>query len=204
MAWLHGAQQQDLSDEQLAATYRLQGDQAVLGILYSRYLELIYGLCLKYLKDSGRAEDAAMDIYEQLQVKVREHEIEKFRPWLYRLSRNHCLMLLRKTSSSLTLKSSSVSDSKLIELDGVQLADISHHLDDSNHSELMLTALESCREELPEGQHECIRRFYLEGESYSDLAASLGWEVSKVRSAIQNGRRNLKICVERKTNHVKS
>ena len=204
MAWLRKAQHTDQSDEQLAEQYRLQGDQAVLGMLYSRYLELIYGLCLQYLKDAGRAEDAVMDIYEQLQVKLKEHEIEKFRAWIYRLSRNHCLMLLRKTASSHTLKSSSVSDSQLIELDGVQLADISHQVDESNQREDMLNALETCREQLPEGQHECIRRFYLEGESYSELATSLGWELSKVRSAIQNGRRNLKICIERKTSHVNS
>ena len=204
MAWLRKAQHTDQSDEQLAEQYRLQGDQAVLGMLYSRYLELIYGLCLQYLKDAGRAEDAVMDIYVQLQVKLKEHEIEKFRAWIYRLSRNHCLMLLRKTASSHTLKSSSVSDSQLIELDGVQLADISHQVDESNQREDMLNALETCREQLPEGQHECIRRFYLEGESYSELATSLGWELSKVRSAIQNGRRNLKICIERKTSHVNS
>ncbi len=143
-----------------------------------------------------------MDIYEQLQTKLRVHEVEHFRPWLYRLSRNHCLMLLRKTASNLTLGSSSIATTTALEVGGMQLADISHPGDETDQRESLLTALESCQDELPQGQAMCIRRFYLEGKSYAELAASLKWSLNKVRSAIQNGRRNLKICVERKTSHV--
>ena len=193
----HSNGEQSLSDEQLCVKYRDTGDQAVLGKLYARYLELLYGLCLQYLKDAGRAEDATMDIYEQLVTKVRHHEIAKFRPWLYRLARNHCLMLLRKTSSSLAMSSQSVGEQHIAHLDDVQLADLSHHLDDAHQRENQLQALNTCQEQLSAAQATCIRRFYLEGESYQELATSLGWTLNKVRSAIQNGRRNLKLCMER-------
>ena len=72
----HSPGSPDPTDEQLAADYRARGDQAVLGQLYARYLELLYGLCLKYLRDAGRAEDATMDIYEQLVTKLRKHEVD--------------------------------------------------------------------------------------------------------------------------------
>ena len=193
----HSPGSPDPTDEQLAADYRARGDQAVLGQLYARYLELLYGLCLQYLRDAGRAEDATMDIYEQLVTKLRKHEVDHFRPWVYRLARNHCLMLLRKTSSSLALASKSIGERHLAALDDVQLADISHPGTDVHQRETELNALEACRERLSADQALCIRRFYLEGASYKELADSLGWTLNKVRSAIQNGRRNLKLCVER-------
>ena len=202
MAFLRPGRPDDArDDETLAAEYRRGGgaDQSALGQLYARYLELVYGLCLQYLRDGARAEDATMDIYEQLRGKLLRHEVERFRPWLYRLARNHCLMLLRKPASSLTLGSQSVDETRAAALDGVQLADIAHQGDseDAYRREALLDALEHCRGQLPEGQSACIRRFYLEGASYAELAEELDLSLNRVRSHIQNGRRNLRNCLER-------
>ena len=192
------------SDEELAARYRAAGEQAVLGQLYRRYLEQVYGLCLQYLRDVGRAEDAAMDIYEQLVPKLRRHEVTRFRPWLYRLARNHCLMLLRRPASSLTLHSTSISERHTLAPEDVQLGDGAHlghgaadGVADAEERERMLELLEECHKALPPRQADCVRRCYLEGEAYADIAASLGLTYDKVRSAIQNGRRNLRLCFER-------
>ncbi len=193
-----------LQTRRLAASFRESGNPETLGLLYHRYLELIYGLCLQYLRDGGRAEDAAMDIYEQLHVKLREHTVEHFRPWLYRLARNHCLMILRRSASHLTRDSTSVPV-----YGGADIADM-HYVDILHQDEgtvdvdqdRLLDALADCTDELNHTQATCIRRFYLEGASYQDLAEELGWALGKVRSAIQNGRRNLKLCVERTTHHA--
>ena len=83
----------DLSDEELLSKYRQQSDMQALGQLYDRYLELTYGVCLKYLKSASRAEDAVMHIFEELSEKVLKHDIKQFRSWLYVLAKNHCLML---------------------------------------------------------------------------------------------------------------
>ena len=181
--------------------YRTSRDPGVLGILYDRYVELIYGLCLNYLKDGSRAEDAAMDIYEQLGGKLARYEVATFRPWLYQLSRNHCLMLLRKTASGLTLGSKSVATQSQLDPADMQLADTSHLSGESAAEvrEGLLLALERCRGKLPADQAECIRRFYLEGQSYAAIAAQIGVEVKTVRSRIQNGRRNLKHCMKAST-----
>jgi RNA polymerase sigma-70 factor (ECF subfamily) len=42
--------------------------------------------------------------------------------------------------------------------------------------------------------------FYLEQKCYKDIADLTGYDLNKVKSAIQNGKRNLKICMERKEN----
>ncbi len=195
------------TDEALAADYRSSGDQAVLGTLYARYLKLVFGLCLHYLHDGGRAEDASMDIYEQLVVKLRNHDVEQFRPWLYRLARNHCLMILRRKANQLSIGSTSVATVGDFDVADMHWGDIAHlsdvsDADASQDQEARLLALEACTEALGDQQAQCIRRFYLEGISYADIAEELSWTFNQVRSAIQNGRRNLKICVERKLQHA--
>jgi RNA polymerase sigma-70 factor (ECF subfamily) len=202
MAWLRSRREDKRSDEKLAIEYRRSEDQTVLGILYGRYLELIYGLCLQYFKDAARAEDATLDIYEELRIKLLKHQVDNFRPWVYRLARNHCLMVLRRGASHMTMNSSSVSVSQELDPADMQFADTSHLEGEAIEKEAVLQALEACTEALPVNQCDCIKRFYLNGESYADIAAALSVTIGKVRSAIQNGRRNLKICLEGKKAHA--
>src|SRR6187549_3181011 len=84
-----------LSDLELIAQYKTSGDLTLIGTLYSRYMSLVYGVCLKYLKDREEGRDAVMQIFEKLVSLLREHEITNFKGWLYATSRNHCLMQLR-------------------------------------------------------------------------------------------------------------
>ncbi|MFK8056899.1 MAG: RNA polymerase sigma factor [Saprospiraceae bacterium] len=202
MAWLRSKREDKRSDESLAKEYRDSKDQAVLGVLYARYLELMYGLCLQYFKDAARAEDATIDIYEELRVKLLKHQVDNFRPWMYRLARNHCLMVLRRGASHMTMTSSSVATHQELDPADMQLADNLHLEGEAKEKEALLVALEACTDTLPANQSDCIRRFYLNGESYADIAATLAFSIGKVRSAIQNGRRNLKICLEGKQTHA--
>jgi len=202
MAWLRSTRIDERSDESLANDFRTSEDQAVLGLLYGRYLELIYGLCLQYFKDAARAEDATIDIYEELSIKLRKHQVDNFRPWLYRLARNHCLMVLRRGASHMTLSSTSVATDHILDPSDMQLADNSHLQGEAMEKEALLAALEACTDALPANQSDCIKRFYLNGESYADIAEALAFTAGKVRSAIQNGRRNLKICLEGKKAHA--
>lgn len=162
----------------------------ILGQLYERYLDLLYGLCLKYLKSPEAAEDAVMSIFEQLPEKVKKHEIKSFRPWIYVLAKNYCLMQLRKkeiiTPIEPAIMQSDESLHPLIE-------------EDTQDREQVLQQLEDCIDQLQEKQKSCIQLFYLEGQSYKEVASKLGLEIGKVRSYIQNGRRNLKNCMESKT-----
>src|SRR6218665_2889364 len=84
-----------LPDDELVQQYQQTGDVNVLGDLYQRYMELVYGVCLKYLKDDENAKDAVINIYEELVVKLKKYEVQNFKAWLYQLAKNHCLMQLR-------------------------------------------------------------------------------------------------------------
>ena len=83
-------------DSELLARYIETGDAVWFGELYTRYMPLVYGLCLKYLGSVEDAEDAVMQIFEELVPKLENHRIRNFRTWLWSVARNHCLQILRR------------------------------------------------------------------------------------------------------------
>lgn len=176
-----------LSDEQLLSAYVRDGDARSLGMLYERYMPMVYGVCLKIFKDSGKAEDAVMSIYEELTHKVKAHEIGAFRGWLYVLARNHCLMEWRKNNRRPT---DHHAPEDMVRYDAVE-SPFEYELPKESDP------LNKCLSELNEQQRNCVQWFYYEDHSYKDIADMISEDVGKVRSYIQNGRRNLKMCLER-------
>lgn len=184
MAFLRSIRTTD-TDEELARLYRENNDQSALAQLFDRYLDLLYGVCLKYLKDRTEAQDATLSLYEHLHRKLKEHEVLNVKAWLHTLTRNHCLMILRKK------------DHKIVELGSEEVMYSEETLHLSLEKEAELKRLEACVEGLQPEQQEVIRLFYLEGKCYNEITEKTGLDWNKVRSFIQNGRRNLKICMEK-------
>jgi RNA polymerase sigma-70 factor (ECF subfamily) len=154
-------------------------------------MDLIYGVCLKYLENSEDAQDAVINIYEELISKVLKYDIEYFRAWLYQLAKNHCLMKLRKKKS----QPRHISD------EFMQLKD-EVHLEAVFQKEDQLNLMHHCIEKLVSKQKLAIDLFYLQGKCYNEIAAVTSSDVNTVRSNIQNGRRNLKICMDKNQHQV--
>jgi RNA polymerase sigma-70 factor (ECF subfamily) len=142
---------------------------------------------LKYLKDVDAAKDSTLDIFEQLLTKLRKHEVEHFKPWLYQLAKNHCLMLLRSEKKWLKV----ASDTDLMQNENIV------HLNGELEKEENLEQLEKCMAELNQEQRQVVSLFYLEQKSYKEIVEVTGMDWNLVRSYVQNGRRNLKICMEK-------
>ena len=171
----------------LLRDYRRTGDLNLLGQLYGRYMHLVFGLCLKYLKDEEQSKDAVMQIFEQLISKLKIHEVSNFKSWLYTLARNYCLMELRSSARHETVPI----EENFMEKDAFV------HLDIDDTRERKLTVMEKCMEKLPAEQKDTINLFYLEQKCYKDISDITGYDLNKVKSYIQNGKRNLKICIEK-------
>lgn len=179
-------------DKILIERFRNGSDREALGTLFLRYMELVYGVCLKYLGQPEAAQDAVMDIYEHLNRKLPGHDVENFSGWLYMVSKNHCLGILRKKSNLLTV---SLDDPVM------QNGQEAHQEDeefDLNVPEDIADQLHQCIEQLPDKQQVCIRMFYFEKRSYADICEVTLLSMDHVRSHIQNGRRNLKKCIQTK------
>lgn len=189
MAFLKNISPQDSSDKELLAAFKETGNINHLSTLYQRYMDLVFGVCLKYFKDSERCKDAVMDIFDELNTKLRIHEVDNFKGWLHVLTRNHCLMQLRSPRNLKTteFKSSFMYSEQNTHLNGEAL-----------EKEENFKKLEQCMDTLPGEQKQCVMLFYLENKCYNEIAAITGYDWNKVRSYIQNGKRNLKICIEEK------
>lgn len=186
MSWFKPKSKADhFTDDELLERYRDSGELALLGQLYDRYMPLVYGVCLKYLHDEEPSKDAVMQIFEELIDKVMQHEIRQFRSWLYVLARNYCLMQLRASQKY-----------NVVAIDDVMESAFVLHPEDAD-KEAHLTALERCIQKLNESQQQSIRLFYLQEQCYKDIAEQTGYSLNEVKSFIQNGKRNLKICMER-------
>ncbi|GAB3758415.1 RNA polymerase sigma factor [Spirosoma pomorum] len=171
------------------AAYRASGDLVVLGELYEQYMELVYAVCYNYLRDEEEAKDAVMQLFEQLITDLRRHDVQNFQAWLHSVARNYCLMQLRSRKNHTV---ASLADTP----------DLDHQLhtgneDDQLDLEADLTQLEACLQTLPDEQRICLTLFYLERKSYVDVATLTGFDLKKVKSCLQNGRRNLKICLSK-------
>ncbi|MCX8490751.1 MAG: sigma-70 family RNA polymerase sigma factor [Cyclobacteriaceae bacterium] len=171
---------------ELLRLYRESEGLAHWGELYARYTSLVYGVCLKYLKDRDEAKDAVMQLFEKLIVTLLSHEIENFKSWLYVAARNHCLMQLRARKGKYQQEFSS----ELVENQFLL------HLDEESEMEQSLSKLEKCIDKLVNDQQQCVRLFYLQEKCYKEITGLTGFDLNKVKSYIQNGKRNLKICME--------
>ena len=178
----------DCSDSELVSLYQKSEDLEYLGTLYERYTELVYGVCLKILKAEESAQDAYMSAFEKLIEKVKTQNIKEFRPWLHVLVKNHCFEIIRKRGKHLTVS---------YETEFMQSEEIVHPFSEDLSLERE-KALKICLGKLNEVQQECVRLFYYQGKSYKEIADKKTEAVGKIRSYIQNGRRNLKKCIDQK------
>lgn len=175
-----------LEDKDLVEEYKLTGNQEIAAKLFVKYDYLVYGVCLKYLKNPEDAIDVVQDIYLQVVNKLKTHQVADFRPWLYVLTKNHCLDILRKKNKV-----------NLQEFNpNIVYSDQIFHPDEVNDDGLMAKLLK-CLDALPSEQRDCVHQFYFDKKSYKEICDDSNRNLNQVRSHIQNGRRNLKICMER-------
>ena len=182
-----------LSDSELVSKFRDTEDLTLVSELFGRYTSMLFGVCIKYLKDRDDAKDAVMQLFEKLPNALKSHEIGNFKSWLYVTARNHCLMQIRSK------KSQGGPHGKITEEtgSGVVENDFLLHQEEDSELENDLSRLEKCIRELADEQQKCVRLFFLDEQCYKDISTTTGFDLNKVKSYIQNGKRNLKICMER-------
>ena len=176
----------DYTDEELLEKYKDSGNSEFFGQLYNRYIPLVYGLCLKYLQNEDKAQDAVMEIFENLMPKITGYEIKVFKTWLYSVAKNHCFYILKANKRELVVDF----DSNLMESDDI-ITLLGEDVDLEKED-----ALNYCMAKLSEPQRITVTKFFYEELSYVDIVEATGYDLKSVKSYLQNGKRNLKICIE--------
>ena len=181
------------TDKELITSYKESGDNKFVGELYKRYSHLIFGVCMKYLKDEDESKDAVMQIFEKLLDDLLKYNVESFKSWIHTIAKNHCLMKLRSNQSTFIKTEEYKKDCPL-----VMESHPDWHPIDENVNEIYMNHLEKAVEHLNEEQKICIELFYLKGKCYQEVAENTGFSINQVKSFIQNGKRNMKIYIQDK------
>ncbi|MBX9850156.1 MAG: sigma-70 family RNA polymerase sigma factor [Cytophagaceae bacterium] len=182
-----------LSDPELISKYRSTDETIYAGELFQRYNHLVYGVCMKYLKNPEESRDAVMNIFEKLLEDLKKHEIGNFKGWLHTVARNHCLMFIRANKNF--QKESEESLDQVMELSYSM-----HHYE--NETDMSIHNLDDCIKKLADEQKRCVELFYFEDKCYKEIAELTRYTLNEVKSFIQNGKRNLKNCLSSKNEQV--
>ena len=177
---------QTASDDDLPRLFLNGNRNKVLGEIYNRFGHLMFGTCLKYLKNKQDAEDCVMELFEALPQKLEKYEVKHLKSWLYRTTQNACLMRLRKNNP--TSNAIHELEEKLHSIEGGK--------EEKELLEVKIDALKEAINSLKEEQKEAIKLFYLASKSYQEISEELGLPIKKVKSVIQNGKRNIKLKLE--------
>jgi RNA polymerase sigma-70 factor (ECF subfamily) len=193
---LFSAKPKVYTDAELLQKYRQEGDLTDLGILYDRYIHLVYGTSLKYLKNEDDSKDVVMLVFEKLTSKLKTYEVNHFESWLYMVTKNECLMWLRKQKGQKEISFESFGNSYAInEDDNMENETFLHQLAEEFQEQDLETDLVTMEKAIlllaPE-QKLCIELFYLQNKCYKEIVELTNYDLSKVKSYIQNGKRNLK------------
>lgn len=177
-----------ITDQELLDRYYTDRNNEWLGILLQRYTMLLLGVCMKYVRQEEEARDCVQQIFVKVITELPKYKVEFFKSWIYTIARNHCLMKLRDRHGRTAVLTDNVA------VDWEEEPFKNKHLEKDQLLELMSVSLE----ELGQEQKLCLILFYLEKKSYQEIAESTAFTLMQVKSHIQNGKRNLKLLMEKK------
>jgi len=183
-----------ITDQELLDRWYSDRNNEWLGVLLQRYTLLLFGVCMKYIKQEDEARDCVQQIFVKVITELAKYRVEYFKSWIYTIARNHCLMKLRDQHG----RAAELSESMLAAWDD-EPGNNSHQ-----QKEQLLEWMGDALEELGKEQKLCVTLFYLNKRSYQEIASNTGFTLMQVKSHIQNGKRNLKLLMEKKAGDTQS
>lgn len=182
-------QYDDITDRELLEHFYRDHDNQWLGILLQRYTLLLLGVCMKYLKNEEEAKDSVQQVFLKAITELHKYKVDFFKSWIYMVAKNHCLMKLRSRQGKIP-----------VEINEKLMAATEPHTDRHAllQNDVTLDAMTTALKELNNEQQVCVTLFYLQKKSYTDISEQTGYTMMQVKSHIQNGKRNLKILIEKK------
>ena len=178
-----------IEDKELLENFYRDSNNQWLGILLQRYTLLLLGLCMKYLKNEEEAKDCVQQIFLKAITELQKYKVDYFKSWLYMVGKNHCLMKIRDSHGRHPVE---ITDNIAMQDDETDLRRQLYEKDNT------LNTLHDSLHELNAEQKQCVTLFYLQKNSYQQIVEATGFNLLQVKSYIQNGKRNLKLILEKK------
>jgi RNA polymerase sigma-70 factor (ECF subfamily) len=183
-------QYRHITDAQLLELFYADRNNEWLGALLQRYTLLLFGVCMKYLKSEDEAKDAVQQVFLKAIAELHKYKVEYFKSWIYMVAKNHCLMKLRDKPGKFAAE---LNEQTLLIIEETEASMQQHHEKDQ-----LIETMSIAIQELNSEQKQCVTLFYLQKQSYQQIANDTGYTLMQVKSHIQNGKRKLKLLIERK------
>ena len=177
----------EMSDQELVNFYRKSKDKEVIGEFFNRYMHLVFAVCMRYFTNDEQAKDAVMEIFESLDEKLGKFEVKNFKGWIYKVSRNYCLMELRKKKTEIEIDKVKYYLNSNVENEFILHLEIEEGTKENNIAGL-LEQLKTC-------QRKCLEMMYYQNMSYKAISLKTGYSQKQVKSYIQNGKRKLRLLL---------
>ncbi|MDB5201286.1 MAG: sigma-70 family polymerase sigma factor [Ferruginibacter sp.] len=176
-----------IDDKEILELFQRDKNNELLGVLLQRYTMLLFGVCMKYLKNEEDAKDSVQQIFLKVISELHKYRVDYFKSWLYMVAKNHCLMKLRDKNKQTTELSEKL----------LSTPDVDEEKQTLQEKEASLQKMEAALKLLNTEQLECIDLFYMQKKTYQEISEYTGYSMMQVKSNIQNGKRNLKIQMQR-------
>lgn len=177
----------DIDDKELLQRFYADHNNDWLGILLERYTLMLLGVCMKYLKNEEDAKDGVQQVFLKAINEIPKYQIDYFKSWIYMVAKNHCLMKLRNKGKYTAEWNDNLAAT----------ADESSSKDNAVEKDVQLDHMEAAMQHLNDEQRVCLHLFYLQKHSYQQVADKTSLSIKLVKSHIQNGKRNLKLLMQR-------
>ena len=166
------------------------GDRAAFLQLYDATSGKLFGLSLRVLGNRSEAEDALQDIYVKIWRNADRYRVNGLSPitWMATVARNHCIDIIRRRRAEGSRAEMPADD---------LLADRTAGPEDAAIARGEARAIVACLSELEAARAEAVRRAYLGGESYADLAERFDVPLNTMRTWLRRSLIALRECLSR-------
>ncbi|EPX87169.1 RNA polymerase sigma factor, sigma-70 family [Rubellimicrobium thermophilum DSM 16684] len=172
--------------EQMIARMAM-GDRQALSALYAATSAKLFAIAVRVLEDRTEAEDALQDIYVKIWHNADRYQVNGLSPmtWLITIARNHAIDRLRARRRA-----------RPAPLDeAAELADLSPSPEEQAAAASMRSRIEDCLRRLQPEKADAVRRAYLRGETYEDLARRYGIPLNTIRTWLRRSLLKLRECL---------
>lgn len=165
------------------------GDREAFSALYSATSAKLFGVCLRVLGNASEAEDALQDVFVKIWRNAGRYQVNGLSPmtWLITIARNLSIDRLRarKRVQGAGLEEAEDLPSGAIGPEALAIA--------SSEREMIV----ACMNELDADKADAVRRAYLEGETYNELAGRYDVPLNTIRTWLRRSLIKLKECLSR-------
>ncbi len=169
----------------------LNGDQGAYAVLVNRYQNLVFTICLRYVKTREDAEEVAQDVFVKAYRSLADFKGQsKFSTWLYTITTTSSITFLRKKKLDVhSLDNENVFAKASLQDSGMS----ANQVEQKSRVNMVNQAIQL----LSPDDAQVITLFYKGEQTLEEIAKTLGKEANAVKVQLHRARSRLKEKMER-------